>query len=58
MKTVVIAGSTFAATVLICFGLGILAGRATGQPLWALGGLFAGMALGGYSAVRLLLQSK
>jgi hypothetical protein len=58
MKVVVAAGSTFAAAVLICFGLGILAGRATGQPLWALAGLFAGMALGGYGAVRLLLRSK
>jgi hypothetical protein len=51
------AGSTFAAATLAGMVVGLLAARATGQGLWVLGGLFAGMALGGYSAVRLLLRS-
>ncbi len=51
----VAAGGTFAGAALLGLLLGIwLAGR-TGQQLWVLGGLFAGLALGGFSAVRMLL---
>jgi hypothetical protein len=51
------AGAAFAGTVLLGLLGGIgLAGK-TGQPLWALGGLFGGLALGGYAAVRLMLRS-
>jgi hypothetical protein len=54
---VLAAGGTFAVSAL----LGLLAGgwlaRATGQGLWAVGGLFAGLAVGAYCAVRLILRS-
>ena len=50
------AGASFAVTVLAGLLLGIwLAGR-TGQQLWVLGGLFAGLAIGGYAAFRLILR--
>jgi len=50
------AGASFAVTVLVGLVLGIwLAGR-TGHQLWVLGGLFGGLALGGYAAVRLILR--
>ena len=50
------AGVSFAGTVLVGLLLGIwLAGR-TGQQLWVLGGLFGGLALGGYAAIRLILR--
>ena len=37
--------------------LGILVGRQTGNQLWVFGGLFLGMAVGAFGAVRLLLRS-
>jgi hypothetical protein len=50
------AGASFAVTVLAGLLAGIwLAGR-TGQQLWVLGGLFAGLAIGGYAAFRLILR--
>ncbi len=50
-----IAGSTFAGGVALgVIGGFWLAGR-TGQGLWAVVGLFAGLALGGGLAIRLLL---
>jgi hypothetical protein len=52
------AGATFAGTVLAGLLAGIwLAGR-TGAQGWVLGGLFGGLALGGYAAVRLVMRSK
>ncbi|MBC5815835.1 MAG: AtpZ/AtpI family protein [Candidatus Eremiobacteraeota bacterium] len=52
----VAAGGTFAGSALLGLVLGIwLAGR-TNQPLWVLGGIFAGLALGGWSAFRMLVQ--
>jgi len=36
--------------------LGIWMGNRTGQQLWVLIGIFSGMAVGGYGAVRLLLR--
>ncbi|MEO6834320.1 MAG: AtpZ/AtpI family protein [Candidatus Tumulicola sp.] len=54
---VLAAGGTFAATTLVGLLAGVWIGRATGQPLWVIGGLFAGLAVGGYSAFRLLLRS-
>ena len=60
MKAVVpvlAAGGTFAVSTLAGLLVGIfLAGR-TGAGRWVAGGLFAGLALGGYSAYRLLLRS-
>lgn len=52
------AGTAFALTALCGLGAGIWIGQRTGQPLWSVGGLFAGLALGGYSAVRLLMRSQ
>ena len=54
---VLAAGGTFAMTALAGLAAGIWLGRATGAPLWALGGLMAGIAAGGYSAYRLLMRS-
>ena len=54
---IIAAGGSFAVTTIVGLVIGVwLAGR-TGQQLWVLGGLFAGLALGGYSAVRLLMRS-
>lgn len=50
------AGASFAITVLAGLLAGIwLAGR-TGQQIWVLGGLFLGLGVGGYAAVRLILR--
>lgn len=57
LTPVLAAGGTFAVTVLLGLFAGVAIGRHTGQPLWALGGLLAGVGIGGYSAVRLLLRS-
>ncbi|HEY1977201.1 MAG TPA: hypothetical protein VGG89_11670 [Candidatus Baltobacteraceae bacterium] len=54
---VIAAGGTFAMTTLAGLLVGIwIAGR-TGQGLWALAGLFGGLAFGGYAAYRLLMRS-
>jgi len=54
---VLAAGGTFAAAALAGLIAGVWISRSTGNGLWVAGGLFAGMALGGYSAMRLLLRS-
>ena len=51
------AGATFAASALLGLVAGIWLTRSTGQALWVLGGLGAGIVLGGYSAYRLLRRS-
>lgn len=51
------AGAGFAATTLAGMAAGVWIARSTGHPLWVIGGLMAGMALGGYAAVRLLVRS-
>ena len=51
------AGSTFAVTVLIGFWVGLRLAQHTGAPLWAVGGLFAGVLVGGVIAARSLLQA-
>ena len=53
---VIAAGGTFAGTTLAGLLAGIWIARASGQQLWVLGGLAAGIGLGGYSAFRLLMQ--
>ena len=50
------AGGSFAGAVLFGLLLGIWIGSRTGQQLWVLVGIFSGMAVGGYGAVRLLLR--
>jgi hypothetical protein len=52
------AGVTFAGTVLVGLLAGILVGERTGQPLWVVGGLFAGLAIGAYGAILLILRGK
>lgn len=54
---VLAAGGTFASTALVGLLIGIALSNHTHQPLWVLGGLFAGLALGGYGAFRLLMRS-
>lgn len=54
---VIAAGSAFAFTVLIGIAVGVWLQRATGNGLWVLAGLVLGIAVGGYSAVRLLFRS-
>jgi uncharacterized protein YneF (UPF0154 family) len=52
----VAAGGTFAGSALLGLLLGIwLAGR-TGQQLWVLGGLLGGVAVGAFSAARLVMS--
>ncbi len=60
MKTalpIIAAGGTFAGSALAGLLGGILLAGRSGNQLWVLGGLFAGLALGGYSAVRMLLRT-
>jgi len=57
LAPVLAAGGTFAGAALLGLLLGILLGQKTAQPLWAFGGLMAGVAIGGYGAVRLLVRS-
>jgi hypothetical protein len=54
---VLAAGGTFAMTTLAGLILGIWLGGRTGQGWWVVAGLFGGLAVGGYSAYRLLLRS-
>lgn len=49
------AGGTFAGATIIGLLLGIFVAGRTGQQLWVLGGIFLGLAVGGYAAVRMLL---
>ena len=57
MNSALTAGSSFAGAVLLGCLAGLWAGRATGQPLWVVAGLFAGVGVGGYLAIRALLQA-
>lgn len=50
------AGVSFAVLVLGGLLLGIWLAGKTGQQLWVLAGLFAGLAVGGYAAFRLILR--
>jgi hypothetical protein len=54
---VVGAGASFAGCTLAGLAAGWAIGSRTGHPLWVVGGMAAGLALGGYSAYRLLMQS-
>lgn len=51
------AGASFASTVVIGLLAGIWVSRATGEQLWVLAGLFAGLVIGGYAAYRLFARS-
>jgi hypothetical protein len=54
---VLAAGGTFAVCSLAGLAGGLLLAQRTGQQLWVAGGLFVGLALGGYSAFALLRKS-
>jgi hypothetical protein len=54
---VAVAGGTFAAAAVVGLLLGVLAAGRTGQPLLVPAGLVLGFAIGGYSAVRLIVRS-
>jgi hypothetical protein len=54
---VLAAGGTFAVSSLAGLGIGILLADRSGQPMWVLGGLLMGLAIGAFSAFQLLRQS-
>jgi hypothetical protein len=54
---VILAGSTFAGSVVIGLLVGALAAQRLGAPLLAPAGLMAGGIVGAYSAFRLLAKS-
>lgn len=55
---IVTAGSAFAGTALAGLLAGVLIGQRTGQPLYAFVGLLIGLALGAYSAARMLMRTR
>lgn len=52
------AGGTFAGSALAGLFIGILIAQRTGSQFWVFIGLIAGLAIGAYSAVRLLMRTK
>jgi hypothetical protein len=54
---VLAAGSAFAAAAIVGLLCGIVVAQRRGEPLYAPLGLMIGAAIGGYSAVRVLLKS-
>ena len=55
---IIAAGSAFAAAALVGLVAGILVGQRTGQPLYAFLGLLAGLGIGAYSAIRMLMRTR
>ncbi|HEY8297078.1 MAG TPA: hypothetical protein VIG32_03540 [Candidatus Baltobacteraceae bacterium] len=51
------AGATFAGSAVAGLLAGIWMSRVTGSELWVLGGLFAGLSIGGFAAYRLVVRS-
>lgn len=54
---VLAAGGTFAGSAVIGLFVGVLIAQRSEEPLWALAGLMAGAALGGISALVLLVRA-
>lgn len=54
---VVVAGGTFAAAAVLGLVIGIIAAGRTAQPILVPAGLMLGLAIGGYSALRLIFRS-
>jgi len=54
---VLVAGGTFAGAAVIGLFAGVLAAQRFERPLLAPAGLMLGAALGGFSALRLLMRS-
>jgi F0F1-type ATP synthase assembly protein I len=57
LAPVLAAGGTFAASALAGLAVGILIDSRTGHSWWAFAGLMLGLAVGAFSAFRLLQQS-
>ncbi len=55
--SIVAAGAGFAGASIAGLAIGIEIGARRSEPLWALGGLMAGAAIGAYSAFRLLVAA-
>jgi len=51
------AGTTFGGGVLAGVLVGFWVGRQTGASWWVVVGLFAGALIGGYGALRMLMQA-
>jgi hypothetical protein len=54
---VVVAGATFAAAAILGLVVGIFAAGRMAQPILVPAGLMLGLAIGGYSALRLIFRS-
>ena len=52
------AGGSFAGSALAGLLIGILVAQRTGSQMWVFLGLMAGLGIGAYSAVRLLMRSQ
>jgi hypothetical protein len=57
MAPLLTAGGTFAGAVALGILGGIGLSNRTHQPAWVLGGLFAGLAVGGFVVVRAFLRA-
>ena len=57
MKAALTAGSTFGIIVLLGIAGGFALARRTGAPLWVVGGLIAGVLVGGALAAKALLEA-
>ncbi|GAC1653767.1 MAG: hypothetical protein NVS9B12_03980 [Vulcanimicrobiaceae bacterium] len=53
---VIAAGGAFAGSALAGLLLGVWLAGHTGRQLWVVGGMFAGIFLGGYGALRMLVR--
>jgi prolipoprotein diacylglyceryltransferase len=51
------AGAAFSGGVLLGLIAGVFVARRTQEPLWTLGGLLVGLAIGAYGAIRLVRRS-
>lgn len=54
---VLVAGGTFAAAAILGLLTGVVVAGRAGEPLLVPAGLMLGAAIGGYSALRMLLRS-
>ena len=57
LAPVLTAGGAFTGATLAGLLIGILVAQRTAQPLWAFAGLVVGLAVGAFSALRLLMRS-
>jgi len=55
---VIAAGGTFATLTVLGLIAGVLIGGRTGQQLWVIAGLFAGVVAGGLAAIAMVLSER